>query len=63
MSEPNVWETEVSSKSRQSAADLGDVGSVFDRYQGAPRRCLALDIQSRFTGEWQTILKQCLRPQ
>ena len=42
------------------AADLGDVGSVFDRYQGAPRRFLALDIDSsmdsRFTGDWQTIL-------
>ena len=38
------------------AAEVGGVGSVFDRYQGAPRRCLALDIDSRLTGDWQTIL-------
>ena len=40
-----------------TAAELGGVGSVFDRYQGAPRLCLALDIDSRFTGDWQTILE------
>ena len=41
-----------------TAADLGGVGSVFYyRYQGAPRRFLALDVDSRFTGDWQTILE------
>ena len=40
-----------------SRGGIGTCGECFDRYRQDPRRFSALDIHSRFTGDWKAILE------